>query len=255
MPHTRIEEFGDLMEVKEYQITPEFHGTSKKKKRKRNRHADDRTQRYRRADNLWKLAERFTRIVRSNIGAIAPPALVTLTMLEILGIRESYRAFSVFIQRLRARTKGSFRHIAVPEFQKRGAVHFHVLIWGLSESLYDSPKGMETEAADLRESINRGIQNLWQRGFADSISTDGSFKLAGYLAKYMRKAMHDKRLLGQKAYTASRNILRPVLHKTSEEFDDVSEYYLRGYDPVPLKDKEFMTEWLGKGRRRLFKKL
>ena len=40
-----------------------------------------------------------------------------------------------------------------------------------------------------------------------------------------------------------------------EEFDDLSDYYLRGYDPKPKYEKEFETQWLGKGRYRLFKKL
>jgi len=113
-----------------------------------------------------------------------------------------------------------------------------MLVWGL-------PK-YEIE----NERSNRKIQHLWSYGFVDCLQTDGSPKLAGYMAKYMSKAMSDTRLLGKQAFKCSRNVLRPVLFKTAEIVDFV-------LDGLPVDNshtitREFDTKWLG---RCLYKKL
>lgn len=242
MPYVRLVRSGDQLEVYEYAINSEYFGNHEPRQRKKKVRNHDLSARYRRADNVRRFKRDFIRLVRANLGGIESPALLTLTMFEIMGIKQAYSLFTLFFRDLSKITKSNFRYVAVPEFQRRGAVHFHVLIWGLSEDLIKNERN------------NRRIQNIWQRGFVDSIPTDGSPRLAGYLGKYMSKAMQDQRLLGQKAYTASRNVLRPLLFKAQEEFDDISDFYLEGFSPLALQDKSFDTQWLGKGRYRLYKK-
>jgi len=90
--------------------------------------------------------------------------------------------------------------------------------------------------------------------FVDCVKTDGDPKLAGYLAKYMRKSMYDSRLVGQKAYSASRSALRSVSFSASAAFDYSEELW--GIDlstSTPLQEYQFSTQWLGKGRYRLYK--
>jgi len=253
MGYLKIIQSGEVTEVYEYEREPEYHAPDPSKRQKRGVRRDDRQIIARRADNIIRLQRAFTRLVRANCGSANPPALVTLTMFEVVGIDDAYPALSVFIQHLRAVTKRDIRYIGVPEFQTRGAVHFHLLIWDLPIEFYDTPMGGRTTEADLRESVSRRVQNLWAYGFVDCIETDGSPKLAGYLAKYMRKAMLDYRLLGKRAYSSSHNVLRPVSTAFTAEFEDVSDYYLRGVDNVPLTDRKYSTYWLGEGRYRLYK--
>jgi len=242
MPYLRLVESGDQLEVYEYATSSEFIGGFTGKKRAKRSRSNDSSLRYRRADNVRRLKRDFTRLVRANLAGASSPALFTLTMFEVVGVREAYRAFTVFNRNLARLAKRDFRYVAVPEFQKRGAVHFHALVWNVPDEWVKNERN------------TRRIQNVWQRGFVDCVPTDGSSRLAGYLAKYMSKAMQDERLVGQKAYTATRNVLRPMLFKAQEEFDDVSEYFLDGYLSTPLQDLHFETQWLGKGRYRLYKK-
>lgn len=98
------------------------------------------------------------------------------------------------------------------------------------------------------DKVERGarlIQNAWAYGYVDCIPTDNSEKLAGYLAKYMSKAMHDDRLLGKRAYYYSRNILRPN-SSTFGPFVNYMSHYLEKTATL-IVEKEFETPWLGKG--------
>jgi len=185
--------------------------------------------RNRRADNLRRLTTKFARLVRANLVGSNPPLFCTFTMLEVVPVGNAYRLLSRCIQRLRIRYGKAFRYVAVPEYQKRGAVHFHLLIWGL---------GVTVE----NERQERNIQRAWRYGYVDCVQTDGHVKLARYLAKYMQKTMSDERLISQKAYVASRNVLRPVCTTFSSAF-----YYLNEIigDTIPQKVKQFKTQWLG----------
>ncbi len=84
--------------------------------------------------------------------------------------------------------------------------------------------------------------------------TDGNEKLSSYLAKYMAKSFADRRLMHQKAYVCSRNLIRPQIHNCLSNFAMgvmLDEYEV---DPsVPETDKSYDTHWLGKARHRIYK--
>jgi len=190
----------------------------------------------RRSHESIRRAQRgFRRLVRANLVGGERPALLTLTMFQKLPLSASSRIFTRFIARLRRENGRDFRYIAVPEFQKRGAVHFHVLLWGLHQYA-------------ISEASTRYFARLWLRGFCDCIITDGSIKLAGYLSKYMSKAMQDIRLGGEKAYYASRNSLRPV----SISADSLALFKLEVIQQEVIHtgelihEREFDTPWLGR---------
>jgi len=220
----------------------------------------NRGNRPRREDSIRRAARSFRRIVRSNLGGDAKPALLTLTMHQKLSYASSVTIFSKFAVRLRRLYGVGFRYIAVPEFQKRGAVHWHILIWGLPDHVacqgYFEGRGkyrhFAETCAETRscERSTRFIQRLWLRGFCDCIETDGSVKLSGYLAKYLSKTMRDIRLRGKRAYYASRNIMRPmsVSGHVVAQFLDV----LVDVDKSPLHSREFETEWLGKCHYKIY---
>ncbi len=193
-----------------------------------------------RQDNARRASMAFRRIVASNLGGHEKPILVTITYREnFTDLKESYRHFSSFIQALRHKYGKAFRYICVPEFQERGAVHYHALIWGLPEEVF------------LLERKTRTISGLWGRGFVYLKETDGNEKLSFYLSKYMAKAFTDPRLKNQKCYVSSRNIKRPIVERGISPLWPVLDEYIG--DTAPLIDREYNTRFLGKGRYRLFK--
>jgi len=193
-----------------------------------------------RRDNAQRASMAFKRLILSNLRAGENPLLLTLTFSENrTSIAESARFFHVFTQRMRRAYGESFRYIAVPEFQKRGAVHYHALFWGLDPKIYNE------------ERDSRAIALLWGEGFVFLKETDGHDKLSSYLAKYMVKAIHDRRLFGKKAYFASRNVLRSTVSTGFPTWWVDEDFELSTL--VPILEKEYMTKWLGKGRYRLYK--
>jgi len=182
-------------------------------------------------DAIRRTKQNFLRIVRANLTGESSPAFLTLTMRDIVRIEYAYRCFSLFFSHVRRYFGKEVKFIAVPEFQTRGAVHFHILVWGLKDEVIEN------------ERANRTLQNLWSFGYVDCIPTDGSPKLAGYLAKYMHKSMQDYRLNGLKSYYTSGNIMRPV-SQTSAGIFTLPEDFWSGDNEV-LTEREFDTYWLG----------
>jgi len=83
---------------------------------------------FRRARNIKSARKVFSRLVRANIKPDSPPVLLTLTMRDVVDISEAYKNYSLFFKRMRT-AWGGLSWIGVPEFQKRGAPHFHILAW------------------------------------------------------------------------------------------------------------------------------
>ena len=193
-----------------------------------------------RQDNARRASMAFRRVIASNLGGSTRPLLVTITYRDnFTDLKGSYKHFSSFIQSLRYKYGKAFKYACVPEFQKRGAVHFHALIWGLPEEVF------------LQERKTRTLAGLWARGFIYLKETDGNEKLSFYLSKYMAKAFMDPRLKNQKCYVASRNIERPKVMVGASPVWPILDDYGVG-DIVPIVDREYDTKWLGKGRYRLF---
>lgn len=194
-----------------------------------------------RQSNIRRSGLAFKRLILSNLQQSSPPALITCTYAENqTDLNIAHEDFRAFIRNLRIKYGQTFRYITVSEFQKRGAIHFHSLFWGLPDNLCST------------ERYTRVVASLWGRGFVDCYLTDGDEKISSYLAKYMMKSTMDIRLGFKKAYHCSRNILRPIIDKRAMLVQLEYEYGI-GVDNHPLQDKTFMTQWLGKGRYRAYK--
>lgn len=193
-----------------------------------------------RSDNARRAQLAFRRIVASNLDGHTLPILITLTYADnFTDLAGAYKHLTAFIQALRRAYGKDFRYISVPEFQKRGAVHFHALFWGLPEELLPS------------ERQTRAIRKIWGKGHVFLKQTDGHEKLSFYLAKYFTKAYMDPRLKNQKSYVASRNVKRPLEQKGPFFMPVVLEEF--GVVDEPLVDRKYHTQWLGAGRYRVFK--
>lgn len=193
----------------------------------------------RRTDNARRASVAFKRLVGANLGEPVNPVLATFTYATHTDeLRRGYKDFQSFSRRAKSECP-AFRYVCVPEFQKSGRLHFHALLWGLEAGVV------------ARERDTRMVARWWRQGFVDLTETDGSIKLAGYLAKYMTKGLSDVRLARFRAYRASRNIVRPVF-----DSKPILQYYFEKYELSPvslLTDFSFDTKWVGKGRYREYK--
>lgn len=194
-----------------------------------------------RQDNARRASLAFRRIVSANLGrGSALPILVTLTYADnFTDLAGAYKHYSNFVCTLRRQFGREFKYVCVPEFQKRGAVHFHALFWGLPEEIL------------LLEREDRTLAGIWGHGFLYFKRTDGAEQLALYLTKYMAKAFMDPRLKNQKCYTASRNVQRPRVEAGNFLANSVIPYL--GLEDEPVVERTYGTKWFGEGRYRLFK--
>ncbi len=193
-----------------------------------------------RKDNAQRASVAFKRLVLSNLDGIEQPLLVTLTHAENLtDLKCGYKNYTTFIQALRYKFGKTFKYICVPEFQKRGSVHFHALFWGLPTHLFFS------------ERKTRELANLWGHGYIFLKETDGNEKLSSYLVKYMAKAFLAPELKNQKAFIASRNCKRPVSIGGIDAISLVLDDYL-GENAIAYREQTYDTHYLGKCRNRSY---
>lgn len=228
--YTKITQSGDLLVLKEYEKEPlpPRHRTSRKRNPYKKMFKSER--------HIQRSKNNFRNKVRATL-IEGTPHLVTLTMLDIVNIEVAYKHYTEFGSRLRKVFGKEIIWIAVPEFQKRDAVHFHVLMWNLPYDVHET------------ETRSRRIQNLWGYGYVDVIATDGSPKLSSYLAKYMSKAMHDYRLFSKKAYSCSRNAVSSV----SVSSQTSVAFFRKEFDFAnrkPSRERVYKTRWLGRVRER-----
>jgi len=97
---------------------------------------------------------------------------------------------------------------------------------------------------------------FWGFGYAFVKETDGHERIANYLSKYMAKAFLDSRLAGRKAYTASRNVLRPLSFSgvSSLALSHILDDFLSP-DMALVESRNFDTMFLGRCDLLVYKKL
>jgi len=233
--YTKVIKSGNLLEIYQYEKAPISTYTHRRKRTQQTPDSGGHSApKPRRLDNVLRSKRRFIRLVRANCGGADKPSLITLTMRSIVSLETANPLFTGWVRLLKSTFGDGIRYIGVPEFQKRGAVHFHVLVWGIPSEI------------TVNERDSRYLQNLWGYGYVDCIATDGSDKLAGYLGKYMSKSLLDERISGKRGYYCSSNVLRPLHFKTTQVADHTALIW--GVDKVLVHEAVFMTDWLGEGR-------
>jgi len=193
----------------------------------------------RRSDTVNAMKKRFVRLCwRSFDTHRDAPALLTFTFAEhITDVKMAYIRFKEGIRRLRYEYP-ELEYIAVPEFTKKGRVHFHLLVWGIP------PQHV------LLERQYRRIAEIWGNGFIDAVQTNGHRKLITYLSKYFVKSAYDVRLVNEKAYVRSRGVstIQEVL-TWSYNVDFINP--VDNFDTIKFTC-EYDTKYLGRGLYYLF---
>ena len=128
---------------------------------------------------------------------------ITLTFKEnITDIKYANKRFRYFIDKIQ-RVYKDLKYICIPEFQKRGATHYHLL----------------TNIDVNNDLIYKQLDNeyflhikYWNDGFTkvDKLKNDIK-KIIGYISKYMTKDI-DNRLFNCHRYFYSRNLIRPKIN-------------------------------------------
>lgn len=243
--YSKVIRSGKMVEIFHYQYPPKnLYGIRRKKQNTKG----TRTIRRRRTNNIFNTRRNFIRLIWANTSTTNPPTFVTLTFAQVLSYETSSILFTKFLARLRRKHGKQFRCIAVPEYQKRGALHFHCLFYDLPIDLEKEAPHWET-TADSRsmESVTRGtryLQRLWLYGYVDCLATDGHHALALYFSKYMSKSMQDIRISGKKAYYTTRNCLRPMLAK-GYIVDEYMDTLVDIHSPT-LQEREYKTDFMGR---------
>lgn len=157
--------------------------------------------------NINRSKYEIQRLVKSNIEIFK--TFTTLTFSEnITNIKEANKIFNswkTYIKKL----KSDFKYICVPEFQKRGAIHYHLLT---NIDYTDFALLSQEERRIWNKSsgwqIGRDIKG-WRHGHNMTKNLD-SINIVGYISKYITKDI-DNRLWGHRRYLYSQNLKKPEI--------------------------------------------
>jgi hypothetical protein len=126
------------------------------------------------------------------------PIFVTFTFKEnITDLNIANRDFALFIKRLNYVLEEKALYLAVPEFQKRGAVHYHVVFFNVPflKRIYDL------------------LTDIWGLGFINVKSVNNLQHLANYVSKYISKDFINRNEKGARRYYPSRALKKSLLFR------------------------------------------
>lgn len=173
---------------------------------------------------------------------------ITLTFEKnIIDIATANKQFRYFIDKIQ-RVYKSLKYICIPEFQKRGAVHYHLL----------TNIDINNKLLIYSQENNNFFKHIkyWNNGFnkVDNLNNDIK-KIIGYISKYMTKDIDD-RLFNHHRYFYSRNLIKPKINfldlsniKHKEFLDNLlkrktiiySNEYINSYNNEKIAFEEFLT--------------
>ena len=134
-----------------------------------------------------------------------------------------------FIKRLNYRiyqtNKANLRYVCVPEFQERGAVHYHLVIFNMPY---------------FRSDI---LSDLWGNGFIKINQIEDVDNVGVYISAYLGgEDEFDTRLQGRKSYHCSRGLLKPVEIIDKKKVEQIAAALL---EKKPIYSTEFESDYLG----------
>ena len=157
--------------------------------------------------SLKRAKANLRRLINSNVGQYGKEftaKFLTLTFKEnVQDIKQANYEFKKFIKRLNYKLygtkKANLKYTTVIEFQKRGAIHYHTIIY------------------NMRYLKANEISNIWGNGFIKINKIDDVDNVGAYVGEYLGQAekgqgknIEDDRLRGQKTYFSSRGLFKPV---------------------------------------------
>jgi len=149
----------------------------------------------RRESNLHACRQRIRRLVQANAGKYGQISkFITFTFKENeTNISRANAEFRKFTKRLNYDWKIKVKYLAVVEFQKRGAIHYHVVYFNIPYIKDIAPK----------------IEKIWGHGSVDVKAVAHVQNIGSYITKYLQKEVFDRRLAREKAFFCSKSLFQP----------------------------------------------
>lgn len=156
---------------------------------------------------LQRAKKNLRRLINANVGQYGKEftaKFLTLTFKDnVKDLDKANYEFEKFIKRLNyfcyGTKKANLKYTCVIEFQNRGAIHYHVIIYNIPF----------VKAND--------IANVWGNGFIKINRIDDIDNVGAYVSEYLGQAekgqghdIEDDRLQGKKSYFSSRGLFKPI---------------------------------------------
>lgn len=140
------------------------------------------------------------RIVKANIKDFK--TFITLTFKDnVSNIPFANKKLNIFLTQIR-RVKKDFKYVCVPEFQKRGVIHYHLL----------TNLDIDIDNHIILKQKNKNNMydvKYWSYGFSSVFKLD-NINVVGYLSKYLSKD-YDNRFYGFRKFMYSQNLQKPII--------------------------------------------
>lgn len=155
---------------------------------------------------------------------------VSLTFKEnIKDLTNSNKKFANWVRQIK-RVFPNFKYLGTPEFQKRGAVHYH-----LFTNLEVGSDLLPYQIDNKKRLFNA---KYWNHGFSSGFSlddVDDKFCIELYMIKYLYKDV-DSRLFSRNKILKSNNLSKPTektimkVETEQAEFDYINDLIKKGYE-------------------------
>ena len=227
---TKVIVSGGVIEVYEYE-RPVYKGF--KSKGGRNQEADEEGKEKNRKDSLRRARQEVRRIVNANVGAYGEQLtakFITLTFGDnVTDLDKAHYEFKKFIQRLNylvfGTKSGKLKYTVVVEFQERGAIHYHVIIYNIPYTRVEV------------------IERIWGNGWVWIKKIEDVDNVGAYICKYLTKEGDDERLRGRKCYFNSRGLFKPLVIEEEKKTETIKQSLP---DEFMIVSKQYENEHLGK---------
>lgn len=155
--------------------------------------------------NLLRSKFELQRLVKTNINDFK--TFLTLTFADnITSIEQANKQFNIWRTYIK-KLKSDFKCVGVPEFQKRGAVHYHLLTnIDYNDNLILSQEEVKLYNKYSGWQVGKNVKG-WSYGYS-MCKNMKDINIIGYISKYMTKDI-DNRLWGKRRYFYTRNLKRP----------------------------------------------
>jgi len=215
MAYTRIVQYGDITEVYEYDKDFNFnrrktHFSKQKKARIKKAREIAISKGFKTDRSIKRTTKTFFRLVHANNCKADTISFLTLTFSYDVTETQASLYTKVFFRKLKDSVKDvPLSFISVPERTEKGRIHYHILLYNLPTQKIKTERN------------TRFIQRLFGRGYVDiRLAKDKSPKIAGYMAKYMAKAMRDTSFKARRLFSTSRNIEKVASAGSNSLFAD-----------------------------------
>lgn len=183
-----------------------------------------------RLDNVMRSKLAFQRICKANANNFYSHIILTFSD-NVKNLDKAHKKFNVWRTKFK-KEYPDFMYIGVTEFQKRGAVHYHLLTnLKPNSKLLPLQKGKNVQYDVL----------YWNEGFSSAYKIK-NINVVGYLSKYINETI-DNKLHGRKRYFYSKNLFVP-----KEQYIYTKDLTQNTYLENLLKDKkiQYSNEYTNK---------